>query len=286
MKLTHHEKADEFLDIAFEPLCADEARNNLIVGIAAAVRDGRQYGDEAPLFVTVTEGPALVAAAIRTPPYNMILQCDDARPEALILIADHLLAIDHPLPGVNGTLETTEAFSRLWKERTGVTSIVGTQQRIYKLTDVSPPSPVPGLARWAEERDVSLLTTWFLDFHHEAVPQDPPLDPEKSVRRFIDRQQLLVWEDRALVSMVGCPRETPHGATIGPVYTPPEHRGRGYASACVAAMSQHLLDGGKAFCTLYTDLANPTSNKIYQNIGYRPVVDCAMVTFEGPADTH
>ena len=59
-----------------------------------------------------------------------------------------------------------------------------------------------------------------------------------------------------------------------------EHRGKGYASACVAAMSQHLLDGGKTFCTLYTDLSNPTSNKIYQNIGYRPVVDCAMVTFK------
>ena len=82
--------------------------------------------------------------------------------------------------------------------------------------------------------------------------------------------------------MAGSSRGTPNGATISAVYTPPEHRGNGYASACVAALSQWLLDDGKHFCTLYTDLSNPTSNKIYQNVGYHRIADCAMIALGEP----
>ena len=86
-----------------------------------------------------------------------------------------------------------------------------------------------------------------------------------------------------MVSLVGAGGETPHGIRIGPVYTPPERRSRGYASSLTAAASQDQLDRGREFVFLFTDLGNPTSNKIYQAIGYEPVIDIDQVTFM-PAD--
>jgi hypothetical protein len=80
--------------------------------------------------------------------------------------------------------------------------------------------------------------------------------------------------------MAGSSRGPTNGATVSVVYTPARNRRHGYASACVAALSQSLLDDGYRFCTLYTDLSNPTSNKIYQNVGYRPIEDCTMITFD------
>jgi predicted GNAT family acetyltransferase len=79
--------------------------------------------------------------------------------------------------------------------------------------------------------------------------------------------------------MAGYAGPTPHGIRIGPVYTPPGQRGRGYASACVARLSQDMLDAGRTYCFLYTDLTNPTSNHIYQQIGYEPVCDVAEYRF-------
>jgi predicted GNAT family acetyltransferase len=84
--------------------------------------------------------------------------------------------------------------------------------------------------------------------------------------------------------LAGAARPTVNGIAIGPVYTPPQFRGKGYASSLVAKLSQHLLDQGRTFCTLFTDLANPTSNRIYQNIGYRPVCDYTVYRFNKKDD--
>ena len=90
----------------------------------------------------------------------------------------------------------------------------------------------------------------------------------------------LLWEDGGeIVSVSGWGGPTPNGIRVGPVYTPPEARGRGYATALVAELSQTLLDGGRTFVFLYTDLANPTSNAIYERIGYVRVAESAMVEF-------
>ena len=279
MNLIQHEHAEEFLAVAMHPLLRDEEKNNLILGIAMRVRDGRSYGDEAPLFLTVHVGDALVAAAIRTPPYPLILYCDAEHLDALHMIANHLIQIGHRIPGANGTVDTVSAFVETWTRQTGLAATLTLSLRIYSLTKVTSSAPVSGHVRWAQEDDVPTLAKWFLAFCEEAVPDDPPADPEKSVRRFMDAGRLMVWDNNGLVSMVGSSRGTPNGSTISAVYTPFKHRGKGYASACVAALSQSLLDEGNRFCTLYTDLSNPSSNKIYQKIGYRPIVDCAMFTF-------
>jgi len=282
MKLTVYEQASDFLDAVLAPLLQEEEKNGLILGIALRVREGRAYGEGAPLFLAVHDEESLIAAVIRTPPYNMILHCRPDRLDALDAVASHLIEIGHPLPGINGTVNVASAFASSWYRQTGQTSTVRMSQRIYTLTEATPPRNVSGHMRWAREEDIDRLAQWFLAFCDEAVPDAPPPDPTENVRQFMSAGKLAVWDDGGMVSIAGSSRGTPNGATISAVYTPPEHRGHGYASACVAALSQWLLDDGKHFCTLYTDLSNPTSNKIYQNVGYRRIADCAMIALGEP----
>ena len=122
-----------------------------------------------------------------------------------------------------------------------------------------------------------MLAEWLQAFAVEAgVPASP--DAYSSVEKSLASERLFVWEDGGPASMARWAGPTPTGVRVGPVYTPPERRGRGYASACVAALSQRLLDG-RAFCALFTDLDNPVSNRIYRRIGYEPVCDFAQYQF-------
>jgi predicted GNAT family acetyltransferase len=124
------------------------------------------------------------------------------------------------------------------------------------------------------EADRKLLTEWFMAFTKEALGEDiGPQGAGRSLDAYLGTEGLYLWEDGQAVSIAGRSRPTPNGTTVNYVYTPPQHRNRGYASACVAALSQLLLDEGYRYCFLFTDLANPTSNKIYRAVGYEPVCD-------------
>jgi len=283
MKLTAHSNIEGFLAVAGPQLMEGEERNSLILSIAGRLEAGASYGEESPLFLTVEEGGQLIAAALRTPPYNLVIHCEEGRPDALEAIAERVLELDPDLPGVIGIAETAGRFARIWAERTGKTAVKAMSQRLYSLRRVIPPVGVPGRMREAGKDDFDLLIEWFGAFHAEATPGDPVSDPRRIVERVMATGKIVLWDDSGPVSMAGSSRGTPNGATISAVYTPPEQRGNGYASACVAALSRMLLDEGKSFCTLFTDLANPTSNKIYQRIGYRPVIDYAMYSF-APAE--
>jgi len=280
MKLTSYPTAAEFLAAAEPTLLLDEAKSNLILGIAGRVRGGRRYGDDPPVFVTVGDSDSVIAAAIRTPPFPLILHCETGCTDAIALLVDHLAEADPKLSGVNGETSVSEAFARRWTERTGAAAEILREMRIYVLREVVPPTGVAGRLRSAAPGDVGLLAMWMRSFQEEAVPGDPPSNPAEIVRRFLDAGTLLLWEDNGPVSMAGSSRGTANSSTVSAVYTPPEKRGHGYASACVAGLSQEILDRGAAFCTLYADLANPISNKIYQRIGYRPVVDAVQYRFE------
>ena len=160
-------------------------------------------------------------------------------------------------------------------------------ERVFRLRRVIEPARPAGSWRVAESRDAELLARWFVAFRRESLPNDPPPpDLDGMVDRWVRRisRTMYLWDvDGRVVSMVGVGSHTPHGARIGPVYTPPESRGRGYASALTAAASRAELDTGLAFCFLFTDLANPTSNHIYQAIGYEPVCDFRDYRFGRPA---
>ena len=276
--------AGEFLDRAGDFLVAREAEHNLILGVAAQVRSMRDaFGADPPSFGVVTDGgERVVAATMRTPPFNQVLSevDDDA---AIDLIAERLAA--EPLPGVSGPKEVVARFADRYSALTGRRARIDLSERIFRLDRlVQPARPASGAWRFAEPRDRDLVAAWLTAFTEEATPGQPssaaPLD---LADRWIARRYrtLYLWEDGGgVVSLVGAGGETPNGVRIGPVYTPPDRRGRGYATSLTAAATSDQLDRGRHFVTLFTDLANPTSNKIYQAIGYRPVRDVDVIAFE------
>jgi len=145
------------------------------------------------------------------------------------------------------------------------------RQGLYRLDTVVPPPPTPGSVRPPRPDEADLLIEWMAGFARDAGAQFAV--PPDEVRAWVARDGFFIWDDEGPVSVARAAGGTPGGMRVGFVYTPPERRGRGYASALVAAVSQIVLDRGFSFCTLYTDLSNPTSNRIYQRIGYVPVMD-------------
>jgi predicted GNAT family acetyltransferase len=282
MKVKTYSDAAAFLAVAEAPLLKDEAKNNLILSIAERVGVGTQFGEQAPLFLTVDDGGTMIAAAMRTPPFNVIVHCEDGHHAALEGLVDHLLKLDPELPGANGEAAVVSAFSQIWSAKKGVSAKKAMSQRVYALREVLRPEGVLGAMRWATRGDLEIVIKWIGAFHDEAVPDNPKVSAQKIAERFITSGKLAIWDRDGPVSVAGSSRGTKNSATVSFVYTPPEHRGNGYASACVAALSQVLLDEGNRFCILFTDLSNPTSNKIYQNIGYRTIADFAMYTFTEP----
>jgi len=282
LQLDHFPEVGSFLAATGDFLGAREAEHNLMLGIAGTLRDAPEvYDDGPPLLASVAAGGAIVAVALRTPPYNLVLsEVDDLA--AVDVLADGLRAEE--LPGVVGPPEAVQRFAERWTERTGDGWGSQLEERIFRLKRVIAPLPTPGAMRPAVDVDRDLVVDWIVAFGEEALPEVDAARVAASVEDTLAGigRRIFLWEDGRPVSLAGAGGETPNGIRIGPVYTPPALRSRGYASALTAALSQALLDEGRRFCFLYTDLANPTSNKIYQAIGYEPVADALMVAFTRP----
>ena len=155
---------------------------------------------------------------------------------------------------------------------------------MYGLTTVREVPRTRGAERLATPEDRGLLIAWLTAFAVEALthPQDflARLDRTLDTRFASEHAGLWIWEDGGgPVSLAGFSGPTPTGIRVGPVYTPPEHRRHGYATTLVADLSGWLLEEGYRACFLYTDLANPTSNRIYVEIGYERVCDALEFRF-------
>ncbi len=278
--------AAAFLAEAEPLLLADEARHNLVLGIAGTIRDSPNLYPERSFWL-VRDGGEVAGAAMRTPPYNLIL-ARPRSPQALAALAAAVAAED--LPGVVGSVPEVETFAELWTGRTGARARSSMRQGVYALERVEPLPAGPGTARVATSDDRDLMLRWWIDFGEEVLHEGGPAHDRAEIsvdhRLSSPSSGFLLWEDGGdTVSFAGWGGPTPNGIRIGPVYTPPELRGRGYATALTAELSQRLLDGdlfegGRRFCFLYTDLANPTSNAIYERIGYRRVAESAEIVFD------
>jgi GNAT superfamily N-acetyltransferase len=205
--------------------------------------------------------------------------------EAIDATAASLSALSIDLPGVVGPVHAAERFALAWAQARRCEPILAVEQRIYQLTEVVPPPPVPGAMRPVAVANEELVTAWAVAFGAEALPLSDRHAADAARDVVIRRTragELFAWVvDDQLVAMAGLARPTTRTITVNFVYTPPAHRRRGYATALVAAISAEGLRRGKEACALYTDLANPTSNSIYQKIGYRPVCDSRQYAFRG-----
>jgi RimJ/RimL family protein N-acetyltransferase len=236
------------------------------------------FGAIAPLFGW-WQGPdgEVSAAFLHTPPFPVALTSVPG--PAAAALAQVLAARSHPVQGVNADPGSAEAFARAWHEVTGDAIELHMRNRLFRLGELRWPDPrPPGQARVAGPADRSLLIAWSEAFHREA--QSGPEDLVSMVDDRLSYRGLTVWEDTGQpVSMAGLTRMAAGQVRVGPVYTPPGLRGKGYAGAVTAAVSQAARDAGAGQVLLFTDLANPTSNALYQRLGYEPVEDRAVWSF-------
>jgi predicted GNAT family acetyltransferase len=285
VRLARYETGPSLLARAEDFLARDPAGNSLLLGICTGLTTVADDPAQRAYLVTVEDAAGIVAAAVRTPPHALVLS--PAPPEALEAIVADLHARGVVLPAAVGPAGTVELFAERWAQRSGVRARVAMRQNTFVLTAVIPPAPVAGALRVATEEDLEVLVSWSEAFVDETgLPaSDRAFARREVLAQRIAAQSIFVWcEGERPVSMAMSTARTAHGARIGWVYTPPALRGRGYASACVAALSQRLLDSGLRFVFLNTDAANPTSNKIYQALGYRPAGDSVLIAFERTAE--
>ena len=269
---------------------ASEAANHLLIGICSSlVSNPDLYGTQPYLAICWDSRiDSLAGVAIMTPPHNVIVSLGEGQGSGVIgALVDDLLDPGPPrfsVPGVLGANLASQAFAESWQAKTGQAFRLTLAERIYKLEQVRPVEGVSGRLRRATVEDRDLLIHWMLGFGQDAFQAEQSLrQAEQTVDRRLNDpdSEFYFWLDPEPVSLVGYTGPTPNGMRVGPVYTPPEHRRHGYAAACTAAVSRLLLDSGRAFCFLFTDLDNPTTNHIYPMVGYEPVVDFAEYKIAG-----
>ncbi|MFJ9749048.1 GNAT family N-acetyltransferase [Streptomyces sp. WAC 01325] len=239
----------------------------------------RAYGGEAPVFGALELDGQVRAAYFRTPPYH--LNITPLTPEEADSLAAHLVGLGQVVPGVIAARETAEAFSAAWRRHAGARGAVGQRQRLYRLGNLTVPQPAPaGRARVVGPADRDQLTRWHSEFV-EAVGHVAARDAGAWADSRISYGGVTFWEseDGTPLAMAGVTPEVAGQVRVAPVYTPAPLRGRGYAGAVTAAVTRAVLGSGVREVLLFTDLDNPTSNGLYQRIGYRAVADFAAYDF-------
>jgi hypothetical protein len=296
----------EFLAAAGAFLRAERTRNTVLLSVAETIRahparylagsgadparlplfgwwtdDGAEAGSSgaAPAKAAPAKAAPANGAFLHTPPFPVVLT--EVPAEAAADLAAKTL-LRRPLAGVNSYDEAATAFGAAWRESTGCQVDVHRRMRLYRLAELAWPDPPPdGAPRTAGEDDAALLTDWFTAFAREVHDMDST-DQATAVRERLSYGGLTLWEVRGEpVSLAGLSRRVAGMVRVGPVYTPPERRGHGHASAVTAEVSRAGLAAGAEEVLLYTDLANPVSNSIYQRIGYRQVEDRVVLSFSG-----
>jgi predicted GNAT family acetyltransferase len=270
MEARVHPTIAEFRTAAWPLISADPVRQTVMLTALRRTED-------APVMITLHDNEELVGAVIQIPPYPMLTSAMPV--EAAETVAKAVQAINPELRVAGGPVERVEAFVEAWTRLTGTTARQTFALRLFELGELKPPA-VEGQPRQATEDDLPLLTEWtrlFLEDSNHLAPTEPP---EVQARRSLDAGVNIIWEvDGKPVAFAAARGPISGMVRVAPVYTPSELRGRGYASAVTAAVSQWAIDQGAEHILLYTDLSNPVTNRIYPRIGYQPLEDSAEYTF-------
>jgi RimJ/RimL family protein N-acetyltransferase len=292
MDVRLHQDPDEFKALAVPFCSADPLQHTVALTVMARFIGHRTDID--PLMVTLhsedhdtdtdTDHSSLVGVALRTPPWPVIASGLPTDPALLDTFIAAWLDHDPDVPGVNGPRAHAEAVADAWIRHTGGTIRETTAGRLFRLGELTPPT-TKGHVRQATEHDIPLLAQWREAFQIEAIGYlRDPNGTAAIVRHMLDHgDSVTLWDidstDNTTVAWAVASAPINGMSRVGPVYTSPEHRANGYGSAVTAAVSQHVTNAGATSVVLFTDLANPTSNSIYQKIGYRPVYDSTELEF-------
>ncbi|MCW2854618.1 MAG: GCN5-related N-acetyltransferase [Marmoricola sp.] len=293
--LEFHHSPTDFLAAAGDLLAARPVESTVVASVAGRMmRDGTggipaEAGIASWWLVVRDQAGEVVGAGMRTapfppyPPYLLAMPIEAARDLALVLHGRN-----EPVSTVNGAVPAVQVFADTYAAATGGMVRRAEQMRLQELGQLVAPARPAGRLRVAVSEDQDLVHRWFVAFSVDAAaqagrhdPHPPPIETRDSVGHRIDAGDIWIWEDEtgAPVHVTGYNPTSFGVARVGPVYTPAEHRGHGYAAAAVAEISRRLLDEGARVC-LFTDSENATSNGVYQRLGYRPLVDMANLVIE------
>jgi GNAT superfamily N-acetyltransferase len=304
MDLEFFDDPAAFLEVAGEHLAAEPvigtvvatvAENEARASLAGRPAEGHGSGErECPHWYAVArDAGAVVGVAMRTAPFEpyplFLLPMPE---EAAVLLAGELHARGEDIGGANGALPATRVAADTTARLTGGVVRVSMHTRLFELGElIAPPTP-PGRLRPVTEDEAELALDWFRAFHRDADEQAgrPPGDGHGETAFGLDDilvrirgERVWFWDHGGPVHLTGANAPAYGVARVGPVYTPRENRGRGYAGAAVAEVSRRIVAAGARAC-LFTDQANPTSNRLYETLGYRPVVDMANLRVEPPGE--
>lgn len=270
MSWTFTTEPGPYADAVLPLLSRDPAGNTVGLTVLDAISRGQRWGADPMTLGWFTESDEAVTGAVSmTPPFGLLL--NQVPESALAPLVDALRSRGTAVPSVNGIESLARRFALLWGGR----SEVQMANRLFELDTLIWPDPMPaGSARLVTAADLDLADAWMQAFKDDAEP-DAPATPRAMLADRIERELFWFWLDAedTPVSLAGRNAATAGVSRVGPVYTPPAERGHGYAAAATAVCSQHALDTDSDQVILFTDIENPTSNGIYQRLGYRPLHD-------------
>jgi GNAT superfamily N-acetyltransferase len=281
MEVLRFDDPQAFAREAGTVLSGDPDRNNMPLAILQTLLDHPEVFPERRLWLARSDdGPR--GAALQTPPHNVIV-AEPLEPGAVAALAEAVVVDGGTLPGVMANKPTAVLFSERVTALTGRAVEVYIEEGVWRLNEVADIPTPSGSARVATPADRELVLRLVHEFHAEALPSDHPVD-EAAMERQLDLKLegegggWWFWEDESHLSLSGFTVIPGIASRIGPVYTPPPDRRRGYAGKLVAELSAARLavDG---VCYLYTDLSNPTSNALYGRIGYEMICEAGQYAF-------
>lgn len=269
---------EAFLTQAGPFLHSRPVEHNLLATLAALRRNHPEPSRY--LWVTDGVGGEVVGAAVQTP-VTFRAAVTPMSPDAVDVLVERLAAEAPDLPGVVSDAATAAAFAGRWTTTLGVPGQPLEAQRLYQLGRLTLPEGVPGRLRAASRSEIDLLVDWWTGFDEETDLERPAFDDRAAIMEArVDNDLVWLWDvDGAPTSMAITTIRAADTVRIGLVYTPPSQRGRSYAAACVGELSRHVLATGARHCCLYTQLSNPTSNRVYQRLGYTPVAEILLYAF-------
>lgn len=281
MNFQYYEDVEKFSSRVMPFLEDNQDKFSLFLGVLERIKLGA-YQD--PYMATIEEKGQLLAIFQMTPPHplNMIFVDENKISTCTELCISELIQRSVSVESIISVKEWAIMFAQKWQEKTGGKYSLLMDQGIYRLDRVEDCLEMsPGTWRYATANDALLIEKWFSRFEQDTgLPNTAPIEIKKRVKTMLDGKEVFLWENEGeVVSMMKKARPTTNGVTVSLVFTPAERRRKGYGRTMVAAVSRELLKEFK-FCVLYTDLLNPTSNKIYQEIGYQKLVDSVHLKLE------
>ena len=276
--VTYEQDAQAFWDRNSEGLLENESAYNLIVGLTLGILSADRLWGELRFF-TVCQGDEVVGQAMHTGGDKPLI-LTKMPSEATHAILEKAQEIGFVPGQVSGPKETALAAAEWLAKRSSGKLTLMQGQGIYELREVVWPNADGGKLICAGAEHCELVREYVLAFIVECFPNEPAAEEraDEMVNRLLGAGHIFLWEtpEGEHVAMAGRNREGPTTATVSLVYTPPKFRGRGYGRNVVASLSQLWLDRGKLACNLFTDLGNPTSNWIYESVGYKRLLEACV----------